>query len=246
MWARGRARWKFLGVQTDLPRRREPTCQSSGSRTQQTTRRLTNEFTMDGGRPLPSLSSLTVDQCCTREDRSLPVQYPSTSSSHALAWAHIPLIWCDAGLFAQYVLLLDLVAPPLHLSCLLPAVRSLYINAAAKLDLNVLMRVGGHSKHRSGCTRPFVRLLMVGSSSDNRAAVRWGANGYQHWSVAILHRPRVCPGFRSASGTAKSKSFIDIQEKCGDADKIGQCAMEKRASLSQPCQTVIDTLRNTY
>jgi hypothetical protein len=62
---------------------------------------------------------LTVDQCCTGEDRSLPVQYPSTSSSHALAWAHIPLIWCDAGLFAQYVLLLDLVAAlcTFHVSC---------------------------------------------------------------------------------------------------------------------------------
>ena len=31
----------------------------------------------------------------------------------------------------------------------------------------------------------------------------------------------------------------DIQDKCGDADKIGQCVMEKRASLAQPCQTVI-------
>src|SRR5215468_12753376 len=40
--------------------------------------------------------------------------------------------------------------------------------------------------------------------------------------------------------------WSDIQEKCGDADKIGQCIMEKRASLSQPCQTVIDTLRDAY
>src|SRR5262245_36937917 len=37
-----------------------------------------------------------------------------------------------------------------------------------------------------------------------------------------------------------------IQEKCGDADKFGQCVMENRASLSQPCQTVIDTLRDAY
>src|SRR5215467_5489133 len=40
--------------------------------------------------------------------------------------------------------------------------------------------------------------------------------------------------------------WTDIQEKCGDADKIGQCVLEKRASLSQPCQTVIDTLRDAY
>ena len=38
----------------------------------------------------------------------------------------------------------------------------------------------------------------------------------------------------------------DIQEKCGDADKIGQCVMEKRASLAQPCQTVINELQQAY
>jgi PRC-barrel domain len=38
----------------------------------------------------------------------------------------------------------------------------------------------------------------------------------------------------------------DIQEKCGDADKIGQCVMEKRTLLSQPCQTVINDLRQAY
>src|SRR5262249_23286837 len=38
----------------------------------------------------------------------------------------------------------------------------------------------------------------------------------------------------------------DIQEKCGDADKIEQCVMEKRASLSQPCQTVVDALQQAY
>jgi hypothetical protein len=40
--------------------------------------------------------------------------------------------------------------------------------------------------------------------------------------------------------------WSDIQEKCGNADKIGQCVMQNRTSLSQPCQTVIDTLRDAY
>jgi sporulation protein YlmC with PRC-barrel domain len=40
--------------------------------------------------------------------------------------------------------------------------------------------------------------------------------------------------------------WSDIQEKCGGAEKIGQCVMENRTSLSQPCQTVIDTLRDAY
>ena len=38
----------------------------------------------------------------------------------------------------------------------------------------------------------------------------------------------------------------DIQEKCGDADKIGQCVMEKRTSMSQACQTVVNELRQAY
>jgi hypothetical protein len=37
--------------------------------------------------------------------------------------------------------------------------------------------------------------------------------------------------------------WTDIQEKCGDADKVAQCVIEKRASLSQPCQTVIGALQ---
>ena len=35
----------------------------------------------------------------------------------------------------------------------------------------------------------------------------------------------------------------DIEAHCGDADKIGQCVVEKRASLSQACQTVVANLR---
>jgi sporulation protein YlmC with PRC-barrel domain len=38
----------------------------------------------------------------------------------------------------------------------------------------------------------------------------------------------------------------DIQEKCGDADKVGRCVIEKRASLSQPCQTVISALQQAF
>ena len=40
--------------------------------------------------------------------------------------------------------------------------------------------------------------------------------------------------------------WTDIQEKCADTDKIGQCVMEKRTSLSQPCQTVLNALRDAY
>jgi hypothetical protein len=40
--------------------------------------------------------------------------------------------------------------------------------------------------------------------------------------------------------------WTDIQEKCGDADKVGQCVIEKRASLSQSCQTVIGALQQAF
>ncbi len=35
----------------------------------------------------------------------------------------------------------------------------------------------------------------------------------------------------------------DIEAQCGDADRIGQCVVQKRAALSQSCQTVIGTLQ---
>ena len=47
-------------------------------------------------------------------------------------------------------------------------------------------------------------------------------------------------------GRIADACWNNIQEKCGDADKIGQCVMEKRASLTQPCQTVINDLQQAY
>jgi len=35
----------------------------------------------------------------------------------------------------------------------------------------------------------------------------------------------------------------DIEAHCGDADRIGQCVVQKSASLSQSCQTVVAALR---
>jgi Golgi apparatus protein 1 len=35
----------------------------------------------------------------------------------------------------------------------------------------------------------------------------------------------------------------DIEAQCGDADRIGQCVVQKSASLSQSCQTVIGALQ---
>ena len=35
----------------------------------------------------------------------------------------------------------------------------------------------------------------------------------------------------------------DIEAQCGDADRIGQCLLQKSGSLSQPCQAVLTGLR---
>jgi hypothetical protein len=37
--------------------------------------------------------------------------------------------------------------------------------------------------------------------------------------------------------------WSDIEAKCNEAERIGQCLVQKRASLSQACQSVIDVLR---
>jgi sporulation protein YlmC with PRC-barrel domain len=47
-------------------------------------------------------------------------------------------------------------------------------------------------------------------------------------------------------GRIADACWNDIQQKCGDADKLGQCVMEKRASHSQPCQTVLNDLQQAY
>src|SRR3990172_110254 len=35
----------------------------------------------------------------------------------------------------------------------------------------------------------------------------------------------------------------DIEAQCGDADRIGQCLIQKSGQLSQTCQTVLSSLR---
>ena len=47
-------------------------------------------------------------------------------------------------------------------------------------------------------------------------------------------------------GRIADACWNDIQDKCGDADKHGQCVMEKRATHSQPCQTVHNDLQQAY
>lgn len=37
----------------------------------------------------------------------------------------------------------------------------------------------------------------------------------------------------------------DIKAKCGNADRIGQCVMQNRQTLSQPCQRVVGAIQKT-
>jgi hypothetical protein len=47
-------------------------------------------------------------------------------------------------------------------------------------------------------------------------------------------------------GRIADACWNDIQEKCADADKVGQCVIEKRGSLTQACQTVVNDLQQAY
>jgi len=62
--------------------------------------------------------------------------------------------------------------------------------------------------------------------------------------ASILKKER-----RLGNGIAQGRCSLpltDIQAKCGDTDKVEQCEMEKRTSLSQPFQTVINALQQAY
>jgi len=39
--------------------------------------------------------------------------------------------------------------------------------------------------------------------------------------------------------------WADIEAQCGDADRIGQCVVQKRASLSSACQSTVEAIQQT-
>ena len=87
-------------------------------------------------------------------------------------------------------------------------------------------------------TRGEGRLLQCMQAYDDQLSFRC--------QIALYRVSRNLQSMLARVDRIADACWSDIQEKCGDADKIGQCIMEKRTSLSQPCQSVIDTLRDAY
>jgi hypothetical protein len=87
-------------------------------------------------------------------------------------------------------------------------------------------------------TRGEGRLLLCMQAYDHQLSYRCQFALYRvsrHLEAALSRVDRIAEA-----------CWNDIQEKCGDADKIGQCVLEKHAALSQPCQTVIGALQQAY
>jgi hypothetical protein len=87
-------------------------------------------------------------------------------------------------------------------------------------------------------TRGEGRLIMCMQAYDDQLSVRC--------QFALYRVSRNLQSVLTRVDRIADACWSDIQEKCGDAEKIGQCIMQNRASLSQPCQTVMDTLRDAY
>ena len=84
-------------------------------------------------------------------------------------------------------------------------------------------------------TRGEGRLLSCMQAHDDQLSSRC--------QVAIYRVSRNLEGALNRVERIADACSNDIEKHCGDAEKIGQCVVEKRASLSQGCQTVVATLR---
>jgi hypothetical protein len=87
-------------------------------------------------------------------------------------------------------------------------------------------------------TRGEGRLVLCMQAHDDQLSYRC--------QFALYRVSRHLEGALARVDRIADACWTDIQEKCGDADRIEQCVMEKRTSLSQPCQTVINALQQAY
>ena len=87
-------------------------------------------------------------------------------------------------------------------------------------------------------TRGEGRLVLCMQAYDDQLSIRC--------QFALYRVSRNLEAALSRVDRLADACWNDIQEKCGDADKIEQCVVEKRASLSQPCQTVIGALQQAF
>ena len=61
--------------------------------------------------------------------------------------------------------------------------------------------------------------------------------------LALYRASRNLEGVLNRVERIADACWNDIQAQCGDADKIGQCVMDKASSLSPSCQNIVAGLR---
>jgi PRC-barrel domain/Cysteine rich repeat len=84
-------------------------------------------------------------------------------------------------------------------------------------------------------TRGEGRLLSCMQAHDDQLSLRC--------QFAVYRASRKLEGAINRVGRIADACLSDIEAHCGDADRIGQCVVEKRASLSPSCQTVVGSVR---
>jgi len=91
------------------------------------------------------------------------------------------------------------------------------------------------SKFCSKVTRGEGRLLSCMQAHDDQLGRRC--------QFALYRVSRHLEGALNRVERIAEACWNDIEAHCANADRIGQCVVEKRASLSQSCQTVVSGLR---
>jgi hypothetical protein len=139
----------------------------------------------------------------------------TTRTATTVSAAVLALVWTSSSLSAQQSSLSDRVAAGMQA-----------VEGACAADVN---------KFCGNVTRGEGRLLVCMQAFDDQLSRGCQMSLYRasrNLEQALNRVERIA----DACGN-------ELEAQCGNADRIGQCVMEKAASFSQPCQNVIAGLR---
>jgi hypothetical protein len=138
----------------------------------------------------------------------------TTSKTAIFTVAAFALVWAPSNLWAQSSLGDRVTA----------AVQA--VQAACAADI---------SKYCGNVTRGEGRVLICMQAHDDQLS-----HGCQ---FALYRASRNLDRALNRVERIADACWNDIEAQCGNAERIGQCVMEKAPSLSQPCQSVVAGLR---
>ena len=138
-----------------------------------------------------------------------------TKAATSVSVAVLALVWTSSGLPAQQSSLSDRVAAGVQA-----------VEGACAADV---------SKFCANVSRGDGRLLVCMHAHDDQLS-----RGCQ---MALYRASRNLERALNRVERIADACGNEIEAQCGNADRVGQCVMEKAASFSQPCQNVIAGLR---